>query len=120
MKNIFLLFSILIFAQGCSSIHQPTASRPLVEQQFVEPATSIDSSLSTALANAEDGTVLDIQNQAVELGTKFFAASGLTCRKINSEQKGQNIYCVDDKGSWFKVNSVISEYSEHELRKTGL
>lgn len=120
MKNIFLLFSILIFAQGCSSIAQPKASRPLVEQQFLEPTTFLDSSLSVALANAEDGTILDIQNQAVELGAKFFAASGLSCRKINAKEKGQHIYCVNDKGSWFKVNNVISEYSENELRKTEL
>lgn len=120
MKNIFLLFAILIIVQGCSSIDQPTASRALVEQQFLIPTVSVDSSLSAALSNSKDGTALAIQDHAVVMGSKFFAASGLTCRKVSSMQTGQDIYCLNSEGSWFKVNNVISEYNEKNAREAGL
>lgn len=120
MKNIFLFITILIFAQGCSSIDQPTASRALVEQQFVTPTVSVDLSLSAALSNSKDGTTLSVQKRALVMGSKFFAASGLTCRKVSSKQTGQEIYCLNGEGSWFKVNNVISEYNENDLREAGL
>jgi uncharacterized protein YceK len=120
MKNIVLLTFILILVQGCSSINQPTASRPLVENQFVTPTATVGVSLADALSYSTTGTVVDIEKQHSVIGSKFFAATGLTCRKLSSEERGQDIYCLNDQGSWFKVNKVISEYNESNLQEAGL
>jgi hypothetical protein len=120
MKNTILLSVVLILAQGCTSINQPKASRALVEQQFTVPGVSANLSLSAALSNSKAGTVLAIQQQPVVMGSKFFAATGLTCRRLTSEQAGQYIYCLDGQGSWFKVNKVISEYNESDMPEASL
>lgn len=115
MKNKFLLYSIIIFGQGCTSIDQPVASRALVEQQLIAPDSNIDSTLSTALSNSKNGAVFSIQNRDLVIGSKFFAATGLTCRKVSSVQNGEDIYCHSSIGSWFKVNKIISIYNESTL-----
>lgn len=115
MKNTFLLFSILISVQGCTSIDQPVASRALVEQQLITQDSSVDSTLSTALSNLKSGAVFSIQNRDVVIGSKFFAATGLTCRKVSSVQNGEDIYCYSSIGNWFKVNKIISIYNESTL-----
>jgi hypothetical protein len=120
MKNTVLFFAILIFVQGCANISQPTASRALVENQFEAPAVIVGVSLADALANSSVGTVLAVQNQAVVMGNKFFAAIGLTCRKLILEQSGQDIYCLNERGDWFKVNKVISEYTENDMQEAEL
>lgn len=120
MQKFFLLLSILILAQGCTSIVQPTASRALVERQFVVPTPSVDSSLSVALSNSNIGTVLVIEDQILEMGNKFFAASGFNCRKVSGQQKRQNIYCLNEQNIWFKVNNVISEYNESDSEQSDL
>jgi hypothetical protein len=120
MKNKVLLLAVLIFAQGCTSINQPTASRALVENQFVTPAVIVGVSLADALANSSVGTVFAVQDQAVVMGNKFFAAVGLTCRKLTLEQSGQAIYCLNERGDWFKVNKVISEYTENDMQEADL
>jgi hypothetical protein len=123
MKNIVLFSTICFLFQGCTSINQPTASRALVESQFVELSefdSFIDLSLVSALSNAETGTVLAIEDQIVVIGSKYFAATGLNCRKAISEQGGQDIYCLDGQANWFKVNKVISEYKETEMSEVGL
>ena len=120
MKNTVLLFAILVFAQGCTTISQPTASVSLVGNQFVIPSAVVDTVLAEALSNSNDGSVFAMQDQAVVLGNKFFAATGLTCRKLTVEQSGQDIYCLNELGGWFKVNKVISEYNEHDMQEAGL
>lgn len=115
MKITFLLFFVFIFAQGCSSIEQPTASRALVEQQLIASYSSVDSTLSTALSNSKDGAVFSIKGRASVIGSKYFAATGLTCRKVSSVQKGEDIYCFSNKENWFKVNRVLSKYNENNL-----
>ncbi len=120
MKNIVLLSIISAFIQGCTSIAQPTASRPLVEHEFATPTKSVDLSLSTALSNSKVGVALVLEQDPVVMGDKFFAAIGLTCRKLNSNKTGQHIYCLDNRGDWFKVKRVISEYNDSVLSEASL
>ncbi len=120
MKNIVVLSIILIVIQGCTSIDQPTASRSLVEHEFVAQAPSVDLSLSAALSNSKAGSVLAIEQQPTVMGDKFFAATGLTCRKLIAELTGQHIYCLNTQGGWFKVNKVISEYNEKIMPEVSL
>jgi len=120
MKNIVLLVVISTMVQGCTSIAQPTASRALVEDVFVTPTASVDFSLSTALSNSQAGSTLFIEQQSVVMGDKFFAATGLTCRKLTSDQAGQHIFCLNILGNWFKVKRVISEYNENVMPEASL
>jgi hypothetical protein len=119
MKNIVLLAVLSTFIQGCSSIVQPTASLPLVEHEFV-PIGSVDVSLSTALSNTKTGAAMNIHQQPAVMGERFFAATGLTCRKLTSVQAGQHIYCLNIQGNWFQVKKVISEYHESVIPRTSL
>jgi hypothetical protein len=120
MKNTTLFFFTFFLAQGCSSIDQPTASRALVGEQFITTAALVNGSLSAALTDSTEEAVLVIREQPMVMGGKFFAATGLTCRKLSSKQTGQNIYCLNEQGGWFKVNKVISEYNANNLREAGL
>jgi hypothetical protein len=120
MKTIILLSVILISLQGCTSIDQPTASRALVEGQFLVPAQAIDSSLSEALSNSKAGAALSVDGQVVVMGEQFFAAIGLNCRKVNSEQADKFIYCLNSQDVWFKVNKVIAEYNELDMLEVSL
>jgi hypothetical protein len=121
MKNIILLSVVFILTQGCTSINQPTASRALVEKQYATPTELVATPISDALSNAKVGAVVSIQDQAMVMGSKFFAATGLVCRKLKSEQTGQDIYCLNEQqDSWFKVNKVIAEYNENDFREAGL
>jgi hypothetical protein len=120
MKKIVLLAVLSTFIQGCTSIVQPTASLPLVEHEFVFPSGSVDVSLSTALSNAKVGAVMSIQQKPAVMGERFFAATGLTCRKLTSAQAGQYIYCLNIQGNWFKVKKVISEYHESDTPRASL
>jgi hypothetical protein len=120
MKNIMLLAVLCTFIQGCTSITQPTASRPLVEHEFVIPSAFVDVPLSTALSNAKTGAAISIQRQSAVMGDQFFAATGLTCRKLTSAQVGQHIYCLNIQGNWFQVKKVISEYHESDTQRASL
>jgi hypothetical protein len=120
MKNIVLLAVLSTFIQGCSSIVQPTASLPLVEHDFVIPIGSVDVSLSTALSNAKSGAAMNIHQQPAVMGERFFAATGLNCRKLTSVQAGQHIYCLNIQGNWFQVKKVISEYHESDIPRASL
>jgi hypothetical protein len=120
MKNIVLLVVISTIFQGCASITQPTASRPLVEHKFVTSTGFVDSSLNVALSDSKAGTPVVIEQQPSVMGDRFFAATGLTCRKLTSEQAGQNIYCLNIQGRWFKVKRVISEYNENVMPEASL
>ncbi|MFT7315620.1 MAG: hypothetical protein ACI9J5_003782 [Paraglaciecola sp.] len=120
MKNIVLLAVLSTFIQGCSSIVQPTASLPLVEHEFVIPIGSVDVSLSTALSNAKSGAAMNIHQQPAVMGERFFAATGLNCRKLTSVQAGQHIYCLNIQGNWFQVKKVISEYHESDIPRASL
>jgi hypothetical protein len=120
MKNIMLLAVLSTFIQGCSSIKQPTASLPLVEHQFVIPTGSVDVSLSTALSNAKTGAAMNIHQQPAVMGERFFAATGLNCRKLTSVQAEEHIYCLSIQGNWFQVKKVISEYHESDIPRTSL
>ena len=120
MKNIVLLAVLSTLIQGCTSIAQPTASRPLVENEFVIPSAPVNVSLSTALFNAEAGVEMIIQQKPAVFGERFFAATGLNCRKLTSELGGQHIYCLDIQGSWFQINNVISEYQDSDIPRASL
>jgi hypothetical protein len=120
MKNIVLLVVISTLVQGCAGIAQPTASRPLVENEFVTPTVSVDFSLNASLSNAKTGSSLVIEQQPAVMGERFFAATGLTCRKLAVEQTGQHIYCLKNQGSWFKIKKVISEYNENSMPEVSL
>lgn len=120
MKNIVLLTVISTLIQGCTSIAQPTASRPLVEHEYVTPVASASSALSASLSNAITGDKLVVGQQPAVMGDIFFAATGLTCRKLISEPVGQHIYCLNTQGSWFKVKKVISEYNESATSEVSL
>jgi hypothetical protein len=120
MKNIVLLAVLSIFIQGCTSIAQPTASLPLVEHEFVIPIGSVDVSLSTALSNTKTGAAMNIHQQPAVMGERFFAATGLNCRKLTSVQAGQHIYCLNIQGNWFQVKKVISEYHESDIPRASL
>ena len=120
MKNIVLLAVLSTLIQGCTSIAQPTASRPLVENEFVIPSAPVNVSLSTALSNAEAGVEMIIQQKPAVFGERFFAATGLTCRKLTSVLTGQAIYCLNTDSSWFKVKKVISEYHESDTPRASL
>jgi hypothetical protein len=120
MKNIVLLVLLSTLIQGCTSIAQPTASLALVENEFVTPIASVETSLSTALTHTKAGKTLVIGQQPTVLGDSFFAASGLTCRKLTSQHTGLHIYCLNIQGNWFKVKKVISEYNENYMPEAGL
>ena len=120
MKKILLVVALSIFIQGCTSIAQPVPSRPLVEHKFVTPIASVESSLGMALSNEDVGTAVVVEQQSAVMGERFFAATGLSCRKLTLQQLGQNIYCLNAQGSWFKVKRVISEYNENDMPEVSL
>jgi hypothetical protein len=120
MKKILLVVLLPTLIQGCTSISQPTASRPLVEHKFVTPIVSVESSLGIALSNDETGTNLVVEQQPAMMGENFFAATGLSCRKLTLQQLGQNVYCLNVQGRWFKVKRVISEYNENNISEVSL
>jgi hypothetical protein len=115
MKNIIIIPIILTIAQGCTSIQQPTASRALVENQHVASEVVADLSLSAALSNLKVGAALTIEQRPAVMGDSFFAATGLTCRKLTWQHVEQNIYCLNPQGHWFKVKRVIAEYNENDM-----
>jgi hypothetical protein len=114
MKNIVLLVLLSSLIQGCTSISQPTASTPLVENalKFFTSTAFVDFSLSEALFDLKTGAKLVIEQQPAVMGDKYFAATGNTCRKLTLEKLGQRTYCLNNLGSWYKVKRVISEYNE--------
>ncbi len=120
MKKILLLALLSSLIQGCTSISQPTASRPLVENKFVTPIASVESSLGVALSNLNAGSDLVVDQQPAVMGEIFFAATGLNCRKLTLHHLGQNVYCLNAQGRWFKVKRVISEYNENDMSEVGL
>lgn len=113
----------LITLQACTSISQPTASRALVEQQFVLASANsgtIESNLRAALENSAAGTGVIVNNDSLVLGNTYFAATGQTCRRLSSQQSDQIIYCLNEQDGWFKVNKVIAEYNENDFSGAGL
>jgi uncharacterized protein YceK len=114
MQKFVLLVLIIFLVQGCTSIAQPKASLDLVAKQYISTsATPVDSSLSAALTASKTGATLVFENQDIEIGRSFFAATGQKCRKVSFGQNGLNLYCRSEQGSWFKVNKVISEYNNN-------
>jgi uncharacterized protein YceK len=120
MQKFVLLVLIIILAQGCTTIAQPTATLDLVAEKYVATAdTHADSSLSAALTASKTGTILVHEDQNVEIGRVFFAATGEKCRKVSFQQAGLNLYCRSEQGYWFKVNNVISQYNENDSGDEG-
>lgn len=112
MKIVVLFTFIAVFIQGCGSITQPTASRPIVESNKATAVQLSNDSLTEHLSNAKVGYAIIIQGQNLTLGEQFFAASGLSCRKVaNDKNTSYIVYCQDEQKRWFKVNSVISQYT---------
>ena len=120
MKNIALLLVIGTLFQGCAGIVQPTASRPLVEQETIHTTSTVDQALNSILSKAKSGTSVLNNNHSSVLGDKFIAATGLTCRKIESERYGQDIYCLKSQGNWLKIERVISEFNDNEALEVNL
>ncbi|MDC0603148.1 hypothetical protein OAP14_09015 [Aliiglaciecola sp.] len=112
MRKVIILFSALVIFQGCSSVSQPVAQRPLVEHQYSNPASSVSPALANALESANAGDSRTIKNQAITFGHVFFAASGLHCRKALRSEKSDSLYCKRASNDWYQVSRVISEYSE--------
>ena len=120
MKKILFLAVLSILIQGCTSISQPVASRPLVEHKFVTPIASVESSLGMDLSNVDVGTAVVVEKQSAVMGERFFAATGLSCRKLTVQHTGQDVYCLNTQGRWFKVKRVISEYNEKDMSEVSL
>ncbi|MGS2719892.1 hypothetical protein [Paraglaciecola aestuariivivens] len=119
MKNIVLLALSSAFLLSCTTVSQPIASRPLVEQGYLAPNSQIVSSLNTQLSTNPPTDSFTIQGQNVALGPKYFAATGLVCRKLSSKIQHQ-IYCQNTKGNWFKVKQVLSEYKGEVMQEAKL
>lgn len=112
MKIVVLFTFIAGFIQGCGSITQPTASRPLVENNMVATPQLVNDSLNQHLSHSGPGTVIVVATKNKVLGRQFFAASGLTCRKVNEQNTlDSHIYCQNEQNAWFKAGNVISQYS---------
>lgn len=120
MKKIVFIAAISVQIQGCTTIPQPTASRPLVEHAFISPTALVDLSLGAALSTQKAGSALVVEQRPAVMGDRFFAAIGLTCRKLTAEKAGQHIYCLNHQGNWFKVNQVISEHHGDVMTGSGL
>lgn len=113
MKTLFSLLLVLVSLQGCTSIKQPVASRPLVEQNFSNIYQVLPESIWDSLQNRSNGELLSFNSQQVELGRLFFSASGNQCRQLTFTNNLLRIACrVDGSAQWYLVKPVISEYSE--------
>ena len=111
MKKIVIAISSLFVFQGCSSIEQPVAKRPLVEQAYVYPSATTNETLASALSNGESGLSILDNGQEIVLGNRFFAASGWTCRKLDYKRSQTKTFCFANT-LWFEAKNVIAEYTE--------
>ncbi|GAA0856749.1 hypothetical protein GCM10009114_19850 [Aliiglaciecola litoralis] len=100
--------------QGCSTIEQPTAQRPLVEHEYVDPAEQVESPLASALTDVPAGATRVVGGKQIQFGRTFFAASGLLCRNLVDHSNQERIYCKRSQSNWFAVNNVIAQYSESQ------
>jgi hypothetical protein len=113
MKTLFSLLLVLVTLQGCTSIKQPVASRPLVEQNFSNIYQVLPESIWDKLQNTSNGELLSFNSQQVELGRLFFSASGNQCRQLTFTNNLLRVACrVNESTQWYLVKPVISEYIE--------
>jgi hypothetical protein len=120
MKNIVLSGIVTGLLLSCSSIKQPVASLPLVSSDVLDHSSVVDSPLNKALSTSKVGDVLFMMDSQVQMGDRFFAASGKQCRKLTYGGDEKQIYCQTNQGNWFKVKRVISEYTEADIPEAGL
>lgn len=104
--------------QGCTSISQPTASRPLVEHEYVIAAPAESDLMQRQLTHSTSGSIISLDNDSGTIGPKFFAATGATCRKVFLTMSGQTVFCQNELKQWYRVKSVISEYIENSSGDT--
>lgn len=113
MKNLFLVPPIMFLITACSTIEQPIASRPLVEQNFTNKYLQLPENSWDPLANSVVGQVVNLSSQQVKLDKLYFSATGKQCRQLFFPNDLLRIACRDAIGSqWFLVKPVISEYIE--------
>jgi hypothetical protein len=108
----FLLSALLV--QGCTSINQPTASRSLVEHNHIISIPAQNDYMQKQLSHSQSGVIINLGDETGTLGPRFFAASGVTCRKAFAETTDQRVYCLNALKQWYKVKAVISVYHESE------
>ncbi|MDO6559647.1 hypothetical protein [Paraglaciecola chathamensis] len=111
-KYCYVLASVMLF-QGCTSISQPTASRPLVEHEYVISTPVENDSMQRSLSNISADASISIDAQAATLGPKYFSASGVICRSAETQYSGQYLFCQNALKQWYRVKSVISTYNEN-------
>ena len=104
--------------QGCASISQPTASRPLVEHEYVISAPAESDLMQRQLNSIQSGSKISVNNESGTIGAQFFAATGATCRKVYFTHSGQAVFCQNELKQWYRVKSVISEYIENSSGDT--
>jgi hypothetical protein len=113
MKNLFLISTSVFLFCACSSVTQPIASRPLVEQNFSNYYQDLPESIWHSLQNKSDGEMLRFSSQQIELGRLFFSATGNQCRHLTFSNDLLRVACrVDNSQQWYLVKPVISEYIE--------
>lgn len=111
MKNLLLIPSVLLLLSACSTIHQPVASRPLVEQNFSNEFQLLPENTWHSLATMSVGQSIDLGSKQANLGKLFFAATGKKCRQLVFANDLLRIACLSDgKQEWYLVKPVISEY----------
>tara|TARA_R110001632_G_scaffold8686_12_gene34617 strand:+ start:29182 stop:29541 length:360 start_codon:yes stop_codon:yes gene_type:complete len=111
-KYCYFLASVMLF-QGCTSISQPTASRPLVEHEYVIAAPAESDLMQRQLSRNESGSKISVNKESGTIGAQFFAATGATCRKVYFTTSGQTVFCRNELKQWYRVKSVISVYAEN-------
>ncbi|GEM_PF-4140045 len=113
MKKVMFLATLIGCLCGCSSVSQPIAEVPLVDNASLEPQDEIrndraDSSLYIASEQLNQ-TAVTIDNISYSVGRTFYAASGFNCKFLTSASN-QLLYCYDDAlREWRRVNSVLVE-----------
>jgi hypothetical protein len=113
MKPFFSLLLVIVTLQGCASIKQPVAKRPLVEHRFSQEYEVVSKELWSSLSQKQSGSTISLNAQDVHLGRLFFSAAGLRCRKVILPQELTRIVCQDNASEqWHFVKPVISEYVE--------
>jgi hypothetical protein len=110
-KYYFFLVSFILL-QGCSSIEQPIASRPLVEQEYIVTTPVENDDMQSILNNTPSDSTITLKDEVATLGPVFFAASGVHCRKAIVIPGEQQLFCQNQFKQWYQVQSVMSEYND--------
>lgn len=114
-KYCYLLASVVFF-QGCSSINQPTASRPLVEHTYIGESRPESDDMQIVLSRNAEGDSFRAKNETGVVGAEFFSATGVRCKKVTFVNGGPLVFCLNGLKQWYKVRPVISQYNKNPSR----